>query len=69
MNKDIFEQTEALTFDDLLIEPGYSEVLPGDVDVHARLTRDITPKYSPSLGAMDTVTESRLAIALARKAV
>ncbi len=67
MNKDIFEQTEALTFDDLLIEPGYSEVLPGDVDVHARLTRDIRLNIPLLSAAMDTVTESRLAIALARE--
>jgi IMP dehydrogenase len=66
-NKAIFEQPEALTFDDVLIEPGYSEVLPNEVDVHARLTRDIQLNIPMLSAAMDTVTESRLAIALARE--
>ncbi len=66
-NKAIFEQVESLTFDDVLIEPGYSEVLPSEVDVHARLTRDIRLNIPVISAAMDTVTESRLAIALARE--
>lgn len=67
MNQAIFEQPEALTFDDVLIEPGYSEVLPSAVDVHARLTRDIQLNIPLLSAAMDTVTEARLAIALARE--
>jgi IMP dehydrogenase len=67
MNQAIFEQKDALTFDDLLIEPGYSEVLPNMVDVHAWLTRDIRLNIPLLSAAMDTVTESRLAIALARE--
>ena len=67
MNQDLFEQSEALTFDDVLIEPGYSEVLPSQVDVHSRLTRDIQLNIPLVSAAMDTVTDSRLAIALARE--
>ncbi|PKO13106.1 MAG: IMP dehydrogenase [Chloroflexi bacterium HGW-Chloroflexi-10] len=67
MNKDLFEQLEQLTFDDVLIEPGFSEVLPSQVDVHARLTRDIQLNIPLLSAAMDTVTDSRLAIALARE--
>lgn len=67
MNEAIFDQIEALTFDDVLIEPGYSEVLPSEVDVHAHLTRDICLNIPLISAAMDTVTESRLAIALARE--
>ncbi len=67
INKAIFDQVESLTFDDVLIEPGYSEVLPSEVDVHARLTRDIRLNIPLLSAAMDTVTEARLAIALARE--
>lgn len=67
MNQAIFEQIEALTFDDVLIEPGYSEVLPSEVDVHAQLTREICLNIPLLSAAMDTVTDSRLAIALARE--
>jgi len=67
MNQILFEQNDALTFDDVLIEPGYSEVLPSEVDVHARLTRDIQLNIPLLSAAMDTVTDSRLAIALARE--
>jgi len=67
MNQALFETIDALTFDDVLIEPGYSEVLPSEVDVHARLTRDITLNIPLVSAAMDTVTDSRLAIALARE--
>ncbi len=67
MNQVLFETIDALTFDDVLIEPGYSEVLPSEVDVHARLTRDITLNIPLVSAAMDTVTDSRLAIALARE--
>ena len=67
MNQALFEQNDALTFDDVLIEPGYSEVLPSEVDVHAQLTRDIRLNIPLLSAAMDTVTDSRLAIALARE--
>ena len=67
MNQTLFETIDALTFDDVLIEPGYSEVLPSEVDVHAQLTRDIRLNIPLVSAAMDTVTDSRLAIALARE--
>jgi IMP dehydrogenase len=67
MNQVLFETVDPLTFDDVLIEPGYSEVLPSEVDVHARLTRDIRLNIPLVSAAMDTVTDSRLAIALARE--
>lgn len=56
-----------LTFDDVLLVPAYSEVLPGDVDVHARFTDQIKLSIPIVSAAMDTVTESRLAISLARE--
>jgi IMP dehydrogenase len=58
---------EALTFDDVLIEPAASSVLPKDVSTATRLTRDITLSIPLLSAAMDTVTEARLAIALARE--
>ncbi|HEY4721758.1 MAG TPA: IMP dehydrogenase, partial [Anaerolineae bacterium] len=67
MNEDLFDRYEALTFDDLLLVPGYTEVLPDQTDVSARLARDIVLKVPIVSAAMDTVTESRLAIALARE--
>jgi len=57
----------ALTFDDVLIEPGLSEVHPNDVDLSTRLCRDIRLNIPLISAAMDTVTESRLAIALAQE--
>src|SRR5512145_2758642 len=67
MNDELFERYESLTFDDLLIVPGYSEVLPAEVDVRARLTRTIQLNIPILSAAMDTVSEARLAIALARE--
>lgn len=67
MNEDIFRVNESLTFDDLLIVPGYSEILPSQVDVRARLTNTISLNVPILSAAMDTVTEARLAIALARE--
>ena len=58
--------TVALTFDDVLLVPHHSEVLPTDVDVATRLTRNITLAAPVLSAAMDTVTESRLAIAMAQ---
>ncbi|MCY4509531.1 MAG: IMP dehydrogenase, partial [Acidobacteria bacterium] len=56
----------ALTFDDVLLVPQRSEVLPAEVDVSTRLTRNVTLKVPIISSAMDTVTESRLAIAMAQ---
>ena len=56
----------ALTFDDVLLRPGPSEVLPSDVDVSSRITRDISVKIPILSAAMDTVTEAPLAIAMAQ---
>jgi IMP dehydrogenase len=58
---------EALTFDDVLLEPAYSDVLPRDVSLATRLTRDIELQLPIMSAAMDTVTEARLAIALAQE--
>ncbi|RYY62944.1 MAG: IMP dehydrogenase [Chitinophagaceae bacterium] len=58
---------EGLTFDDVLLIPGYSEVLPRDVDIRAKLTKDITLNVPLLSAAMDTVTEANLAMALARE--
>ena len=57
----------ALTFDDVLLVPGYSEVHPRDVDTSTLLTRDITLNVPIVSAAMDTVTESALAIAIAQE--
>ncbi|HRG81075.1 MAG TPA: IMP dehydrogenase [Chitinophagaceae bacterium] len=58
---------EGLTFDDVLLMPGYSQVLPRDVSIKSRLTRDITLHVPLLSAAMDTVTEASLATALARE--
>jgi len=58
---------EALTFDDVLLQPGYSEILPREVDLSTALTREIRLSIPLLSAAMDTVTESRLAIALAQE--
>ena len=58
---------EALTFDDVLLIPGYSEVLPKDVSLKTRITKDIELNIPLVSAAMDTVTEHRMAIALAQE--
>jgi len=58
--------TEALTFDDVLLRPGHSRVMPSGVDVTTRLTREISLNLPIVSAAMDTVTEARLAIAMAQ---
>ncbi|KAA0012020.1 IMP dehydrogenase [Billgrantia pellis] len=58
---------EALTFDDVLLVPGYSEVLPKDVSLRTRLSRDLYLNIPLVSAAMDTVTEARLAIAMAQE--
>ena len=57
---------DALTFDDVLLQPGHSEVLPSDVDISTQLTREIDLKLPLVSAAMDTVTEHRLAITMAQ---
>jgi IMP dehydrogenase len=58
---------EALTFDDVLLVPAYSEVLPREVDLSTQLTRNIRLNLPMVSAAMDTVTEARLAIAIAQE--
>jgi IMP dehydrogenase len=56
----------ALTFDDVLLRPGLSEMLPSEVDIRSRITRDIPLNVPIVASAMDTVTESAMAIAMAQ---
>jgi IMP dehydrogenase len=58
--------TEALTFDDVLLKPGLSDVLPSEADVRTRITREITLNIPVMASAMDTVTEAHMAIAMAQ---
>jgi IMP dehydrogenase len=57
---------EALTFDDVLIKPGLSQVMPSDADLRTRITREIALNIPIVASAMDTVTEARMAIAMAQ---
>src|SRR5207248_9678888 len=56
----------ALTFDDVLLKPGLSEVLPSEADIRSRITRSIGINVPIVASAMDTVTEAKLAIAMAQ---
>ncbi len=58
---------KALTFDDVLLVPAYSAILPRDTSLHTRLTRNISLSIPLVSAAMDTVTEARLAIAIAQE--
>ncbi len=58
---------EGLTYDDVLLVPAYSEVLPREVDIQSKFTRNITLNVPIISAAMDTVTESKMAIAMARE--
>lgn len=60
-------QFEGLTFDDVLLVPSYSEILPRDVDLSSKFTRNITINTPILSAAMDTVTEYKMAIAIARE--
>ncbi len=57
---------DALTFDDVLLQPGFSSVLPADVDISTKLTRELSLQVPLVSAAMDTVTEQKLAIAMAQ---
>ena len=66
LNNQVFSPIEGLTFDDVVLVPGFSDVLPGDVDVSAQLVQGITLAVPVMSAAMDKVTEAPMAIALAR---
>src|SRR5207244_6756638 len=57
---------EAFTFDDVRLKPGLSDVMPGEVDIRSRVTRAIPLNIPIIASAMDTVTEARMAIAMAQ---
>ncbi len=61
------QPSDGITFDDVLLVPAYSEVLPADIDVRTSFSRNVLLNIPISSAAMDTVTESRLAIALAQE--
>jgi IMP dehydrogenase len=67
INDELFDRFQALTFDDVVIVPGYSDVLPDTVDTAAVFAADITLNVPIVSAAMDKVTEGRMAIALARE--
>src|SRR5271154_3512988 len=57
---------EAYTFDDVLLKPGLSDVLPSDVDIRSRITRNVSLNIPILASAMDTVSEAHMAIAMAQ---
>ncbi len=61
----LYQEDVAFTYDDILLVPNFSEVLPGEVDVRTRLTREIRLNIPICSAAMDTVTEAEMAIAIA----
>ncbi len=67
MDQDTAVNYQALTFDDVLLAPGYSEVLPADVNLRTRLAADLHLNIPILSAAMDTVSEAPMAIALARQ--
>ena len=67
MNEEIFDRFEALTFDDVLIVPGYTEILPYQTDVRVKLADGVALNIPVVSAAMDTVTTARMAIGLARE--
>jgi IMP dehydrogenase len=58
---------EGLTYDDVLLIPAYSEILPRDVSIKSKFSKNISLNVPISSAAMDTVTESKMAIAMARE--
>ena len=66
MSKTKFIET-GLTFDDVLLVPSYSEVLPSDVELLSKFSRNLSLKVPVVSAAMDTVTESKMAIAIAQE--
>ena len=66
INDDLFDRFEALTFDDVVVIPGFSETLPDEVDTTATFAAGIELAVPLVSAAMDKVTEGRMAIAMAR---
>ncbi|MGB9622055.1 MAG: IMP dehydrogenase, partial [Brevinematia bacterium] len=62
-----YTEEVCLTFDDILILPGESDVLPGETDISTKLSRNITLTIPIVSAAMDTVTDSKMAIAMAQQ--
>ena len=56
-----------LTFDDVLLVPAYSELLPNEVNLHSKFSKNLSLKVPIVSAAMDTVTESKMAIAMAQE--